>query len=148
MGRLIKRTVDLNARIGRVWSALTDYEEFGSWFGVSLRDPFQPGEITTGEVVYPGHEGLKFWARVEEMDEPRRFSFVWPTGPEVFPDDPNVRNKVTLVEFLLEPSGEKTRLTVCESGFEMLPDSKQDQVYRDNSGGWDVQVANFKRYLE
>lgn len=148
MESLIEQTIYLNASIERVWVALTDHEEFGSWFRLSLHSPFKVGEVTFGEVTYPGHEGLPFWARVEVMDEPRRFSFVWPMDETIQPDDPSIADKVTLVEFILEPSGKGTRLAVRESGFEKLPKTKRLQVFRDNEGGWDAQMKNIKDFVE
>jgi len=148
MENQIERTIILNAPTERVWAALTDHEQFGSWFRLSLQNPFQVGEVTSGEVTYPGHEGLPFWARVAVMDEPRVFSFVWPIDETIQPDDPSMDGKVTLVEFTLDPSGEGTRLTVRESGFEKLPEAKRSQVFLDNAGGWDVQMSNIKAFVE
>jgi len=148
MENQIERKIELSASIERVWVALTDHEEFGSWFRLSLHGPFRVGEVTFGEVIYPGHEGLPFWARVEVMDEPRCFSFVWPMDETIQPDDPNIEDKVTRVEFILEPSGGGTRLTVRESGFERLPEGKRLQVFRDNEGGWDAQTKNIRDFLE
>lgn len=148
MENQIERVTDLNASVERVWIALTDHNEFGTWFRLSLHDPFRVGEVTYGEVTFPGHEGLPFWARVEVMVKPHRFSFVWPMDETVEPDDPQLEEKVTLVEFILEPSDSGTKLTVRESGFEKLPDDKRLQVFRDNQGGWDAQTKNIKEFVE
>ncbi len=144
----IERVIDLNASVDRVWVALTDHEEFGTWFCLSLDGPFNVGEVTFGEVTYPGHEGLPFWARVEVMNKPRRFSFIWPMDETVQPDDPHLDKKVTLVEFILEPFGDGSRLTVRESGFEKLPEEKRLQAFRDNQGGWDTQTKNIRDFVE
>lgn len=144
----IERVVELDAPVERVWVALTDHREFGSWFRLSLHNPFKVGKVTSGEVTYSGHEGLPFWARVEVMDEPLCFSFVWPMDETVKPDDPRLDEKVTLVEFVLEPSGNGSKLTVRESGFEKLPVEKRVQVFRDNQGGWDAQTKNIKDFVE
>lgn len=113
-----------------------------------MHGPFEVGKVTTGEVTFPGHEGLPFWARVEVMTEPRHFSFIWPMDETVQPDDPRLEEKVTLVEFVLEPSDGGAKLTVRESGFEKLPDDKRLQVFRDNQGGWDAQIINIKEFVE
>ena len=144
----IERMVELNAPLEKVWKALTDYKEFGAWFRLDLHGPFQVGKITTGEVTYPGYEGLPFWARVEIIEKPNRFSFVWPFDETVAPNDPDIQNKVTLVEFTLTPSGEGTRVSVRESGFEKLPEKKRLQVFRDNESGWDAQMGNIKSYVD
>jgi len=143
----IERTIYLNAPPERVWVALTDHEEFGAWFRLSLHGPFKVGAVTFGEITYPGHEGLPFWARVEVMTEPVCFSFVWPMDETVQPDDPSMDDKVTLVAFTLEPSGTGSRLTVRESGFEKLPEGKRLQVFRDNAEGWDAQMKNIKNFV-
>ncbi len=36
MNDRIEKTIDLNAPVERVWRALTDYREFGTWFRVDL----------------------------------------------------------------------------------------------------------------
>lgn len=144
----ITRTIKLKAPIERVWKALTDHEEFGSWFRLSLHGPFKVGELTFGETRYPGHEGLPFWARVVAMDEPRLFSFVWPMDESIQPDDPEVDRKTTLVEFTLEPIANGTKLTVRETGFENLPADRRLQAFRDNHGGWGQQTENIKRFVE
>ncbi|MAS15377.1 MAG: vanillate O-demethylase oxidoreductase VanB [Nitratireductor sp.] len=148
MENQIVRVMNLNAPVERVWVALTDYKEFGSWFRLSLEGPFEVGKVTVGEVTFPGHEGMPFWARVEVMDEPRRFVFVWPMDESVQPDDPHLDDKVTRVEFILEPSGTGSKLTVRESGFEKLPEDKRMQAFRDNQGGWDAQVENIRDFVE
>lgn len=148
MENAIERSVDLNAPIDKVWRALTDHKEFGTWFRVDLERPFVEGEVTFGKVTYPGHEGLPFWARVKAIDEPNRFSFIWPMDETVSPDDPDLQHKVTRVEFRLEPEGEGTRLRLRESGFENLPENKRLQAFRDNEGGWDAQMQNIKTHVE
>ncbi|MDX8355586.1 SRPBCC family protein [Cognatiyoonia sp. IB215182] len=144
----IVRTIDLNAPVQRVWKALTDHEEFGAWFRLSLHGPFKLGELTSGETRYPGHEGLPFWAKVVAIDEPRLFSFVWPMDESIQPDDPDLEQKTTLVEFNLEPTAIGSKLTVRESGFNTLPENRRLQAFRDNQGGWDQQTSNIKRFVE
>lgn len=144
----IERSIHLKAPLERVWKALTDHEEFGTWFRLELHNPFVAGKITHGVVTYPGHEGLGFWARVEAVEEPSLFSFVWPMDDTVDPDDPDLRSKTTLVEFRLESEGDGTRLEIKESGFENLPENKRVQVFRDNEGGWTAQTQNIAHHVE
>lgn len=54
----------------------------------------------------------------------------------------------TLVEFVLEPMGNGTRLTVTESGFDKVPEPRRSNVMRDNDGGWAEQVKNIRDYVE
>ena len=126
----IIRTIELKAPIERVWKALTDHEEFGSWFRLSLHGPFRIGELTFGETRYPGHEGLPFWARVVAMDEPWLFSFVWPMDEGIKPDDPDVDQKTTLVEFTLESTANRTKLTVREGDQVLASERRQGRYSR------------------
>ena len=73
----IEKTVDLKAPVSRVWKALTDHKEFGSWFRVNLDGPFVPGARSTGHVTYPGYEHLKWEAVVQKVEPERLFSFTW-----------------------------------------------------------------------
>src|SRR5256885_11787537 len=52
----IERTIDLKVPPTRVWRALTDHDEFGTWFRVKLDGPFVPGQTSTGHITYPGYE--------------------------------------------------------------------------------------------
>ncbi len=86
MSDRIEKTVELNAPVERVWRALTDHKEFGEWFRVKLDGPFVPGEVSTGQITYPGYEHIKWNATIEQMEAPRLFSFRWPhEGIELTP---------------------------------------------------------------
>ena len=52
----IGKTVELEAPVARVWRALTDHKEFGEWFRVALEGPFVVGEVSRGQITYPGYE--------------------------------------------------------------------------------------------
>ena len=96
----IEKTVDLKAPVARVWKALTDHKEFGSWFRVSLVGPFVPGARSTGHITYPGYEHLKWEAVVQKVEPERLFSFTWhPYAVE--PGTDYSKETPTLVEFTL-----------------------------------------------
>lgn len=143
----IEREILLNAPVARVWQALTDYRQFGEWFLVDLKGPFEVGATTTGQMTYPGYEFMPFEVEVERMDEPRLFSFRWPqcdleTGARL--DEP----ATFLVEFHLEDRDGKTLLRVVESGFEKLSPQVRERTLRMNSDGWSEQIGNILRYVE
>ena len=143
----IEKTIDLKAPIERVWRALTDHTEFGTWFRVKLDGPFVPGEVSTGHITYPGYEHIKWNARVKQMDEPRYFAFTW----HPYAVDPNIDysgETPTLVEFRLEPTAAGTRLTVIESGFDGLPPHRRPDALRMNTQGWEGQVKNIQAHVE
>jgi len=54
----IEKKIELNASPARVWRALADYKEFGTWFRVNLQSPFEIGKEVWGHLVYPGYNTL------------------------------------------------------------------------------------------
>ena len=147
MSDRIEKTVDLKAPIERVWRALTDHEEFGTWFQVKLEGPFVPGGTARGHITHPGYEHVTWEARIRQMDAPRLFSFTWtPYGI-----DPNVdysKETPTLVEFRLEPIAGGTRLTLVESGFDAVPSHRRAEAFRMNDRGWTEQMENIRAHVE
>ncbi len=142
----IEKQVVLRAPRARVWRALTDAREFGTWFRARLDGPFEVGKRAVGRVTYPGYEHLVFEATVEQMDPERRFSFRW----HPYPADPKVdysKEPTTLVEFTLEDAPGGTRLTVVESGFDRLPAARRAEAFRANEGGWAMQLENVSRHV-
>lgn len=142
----IEKRIELKAPISRVWSALTDHREFGQWFRVDLEGPFVPGQTSRGQVTYPGYEHLKWEAVVQKMEPERLFSFTWkPTA--IDPKKDHSKEPSTLVEFRLHPKGEKTVLTLTESGFLQIPAAHRDEAFRRNDGGWTEQMKNIERHV-
>jgi uncharacterized protein YndB with AHSA1/START domain len=140
----IVRRTDFAASPDRVWKAITDSGEFGRWFRVALDGPFTAGKVVTGKMTYPGYEGMPFEAEIVAVEPKTRFAYRW------VPGECGVKDKAdgeTLVEFVLEPVGSGTRLTVRESGFSALSEHKRFEVMRSNSQGWDAQVENLRRHV-
>ena len=78
MDNQIEKRIELKAPVSRVWRALTDYREFGEWFRVKLEGPFVPGQVTRGQITYPGYEHIQWEATIQKMEHERLFSFTWP----------------------------------------------------------------------
>lgn len=143
----IEKVVDLAAPVARVWRALTGHEEFGAWFRVRLESPFRVGEVTTGNITFPGHEDVKWLSLTERMENERLFTFSWPPSA-VDPDTEYPEGAKVMVEFRLEPTESGTRLTITESGFRQFPEAKRLEVLRSNVEGWDLQAKNVAAYVE
>ena len=142
----IEKNVLLRAPKARVWRALTDANEFGSWFRVKFDTGFAVGQQATGNVLYPGYEHLRFVATVERMDAEQLFSFRWhPNATD--PEKDYSAEPTTLVEFRLEEVADGTLLTVVESGFDQLPPERRAEAFRGNSSGWAQQMENIKRHV-
>jgi uncharacterized protein YndB with AHSA1/START domain len=147
MENRIEKRIELKAPLLRVWQALTDHREFGSWFGVKLEGPFAPGEFTRGRITYPGYEHLTMELGVQKMEVERLFSFTW----HPYAVDPKIdysKETPTLVEFKLEKTPSGTLLSVTESGFDKVPEHRRSEAFKMNEGGWSEQMKNIEKHLE
>ncbi len=83
MSDFIEKQVLIRAPRSRVWRALVDRTEFGTWFRVDLPPgEFTPGETVSGRVTYRGYEHLVMAVDVVEVVPERRLSFRWVPGAE------------------------------------------------------------------
>lgn len=142
----IEKQIILKAPRSRVWRAITDSKEFGTWFRAKMETPFVVGKIAYGQITYPGYEHMKLQARVEKMEPEHLFVLRWHPGAEgadkSFETDPT-----TLVEFRLEEVPGGTKLTLVESGFDALPPALREKAFRDNDRGWAEQMTSIEAYL-
>jgi uncharacterized protein YndB with AHSA1/START domain len=141
----IEKRIELKAPVSRVWRALTDYREFGEWFRVKLEGRFVTGQVSRGQITYPGYEHVKWVAAVQAMEPERLFSFTWHHSLD--PDADLSEEPTTLVEFRLEKTEAGTLLTVSESGFENLPADRRLEAFRRNERGWAEQMKNIESYV-
>jgi uncharacterized protein YndB with AHSA1/START domain len=146
MSNVIEKQIELKAPVSRVWRALTDHNEFGEWFRVKLENPFVPGQVSRGRILYPGYEHVTWEATVKKMEPEKLFSFTWHPYA-VDPKQDYSSEPATLVEFKLEPKGSGTLLTLTESGFDALPKDRAFEAFRSNEGGWTEQMKNIERHV-
>jgi uncharacterized protein YndB with AHSA1/START domain len=146
MSNLIDKSIELSAPVSRVWRALTDYKQFGTWFRVRLDEPFAAHRMTSGTMTYPGHEHLRFNARVERIEPEQLFSLTWHPYA-IDPNEDYTKETPTLVEFTLEKSAKGTLLRVVESGFDHVPAARRAEAYRMNERGWATQLKNIEQFL-
>ena len=73
----ITKTTHVKAPIDRVWRAISDHQEFGTWFKVALDRPFQAGQTSTGKITHPGYEHVAWNAEIEAIEPNRRFALRW-----------------------------------------------------------------------
>ncbi|HKC59485.1 MAG TPA: SRPBCC family protein [Myxococcales bacterium] len=142
----IQKQILLQAPRSRVWRALSDAKEFGSWFGMDLRGAFVPGARVRGRVTHPGYEHLTVDIEVERMEPERLFSWRWHPAP-VEPGTDYSKEPTTLVVFELAEKDGGTLLTVVESGFDRLPAARRAQAYRLNEEGWAMQMTFIEKHL-
>jgi uncharacterized protein YndB with AHSA1/START domain len=143
----IEREIFLKAPRARVWRALSNAAEFGSWFGVDFKGKsFVPGKPVRGQVTYPGYEHIAMEVLIEKMVPEQILSWRW--HPAAI--DPSVdysQEPLTLVVFELKEAEGGTLLTVIESGLDKIPLARRADVFRMNSSGWDQQMKNIEKHV-
>lgn len=154
--RIVKKVL-LNAPRERVWKAISDAQQFGTWFGMTRDGQFEAGKRIKGRIsptqvdaevakMQEPWSGAACDLLVETVDPMRQFAFRW--HPYVvdenkdFADEPS-----TLVTFELEEGRRGTQLTITESGFDKLPAERRAKAFADNAEGWQIQATLIGKYL-
>ena len=143
----IEKRVVLRAPRTRVWRALTNAAEFGTWFRVKLEGTIAEGQSVRGRLSIPGYEHVTLEMLVERIEPERYFSYRW----HPYAVDPAVdysSEPTTLVEFTLEETDGGTALTIVESGFDRLPLARRAEAFRMNDNGWTGQIKQLAKYVE
>jgi uncharacterized protein YndB with AHSA1/START domain len=153
----IEKKVLLRAPVERVWRAISDAKQFGSWFGVKFDGPFAAGKSLIGRIVpttvdpevakmQEAYAGTRFEFSIDRIEPMRYFSFRW----HPYAVDPAVdysKEPTTLVAFELEEVADGTRLTITESGFDRIPLERRAIAFARNEQGWTAQAALIEKYL-
>src|ERR1700758_1200285 len=117
----IEKKILLRAPRKRVWRALADSTEFGSWFGIKFEGAFTPGARLRGTIVgtkvdaeiaqkQKQYEGTPFEITVDRVEPERLLSFRWhPNAIERGMD--YSKEPTTLVVFTLEEQENGVMLT-------------------------------------
>lgn len=153
----IEKHIVLKAPRERVWQAISDARQFGTWFGVDIAGPFVAGQPVTGRLVptrvdevlarkQAAYEGMTFQFFVERIEPPHRFSFRWhPCAVE--PGADYSQEPTTLIVFTLEEVADGTLLTITESGFDQVPLARRAAAFAANEEGWREQLRLIETYL-
>ena len=153
----IQKRVLLRAAHSRVWRAISDAKEFGSWFGMKVDGAFEANRTVkcaiTPTTVDPEsaksqkpYEGERFELYIEKIEPERLFSFRW--HPFAIERDVDYSSEpTTLVTFELEPADGGVMLTVTESGFDRIPLERRAKAFAANEGGWTAQMQLIEKYL-
>jgi uncharacterized protein YndB with AHSA1/START domain len=151
----IEKTVVLRAPLERVWRAISDAREFGSWFGMALDGPFVVGTRVTGTIAptqvdaavaatQAPFAGTPIVLDIDAVEPMRRFAYRW--SPDIG-DGGATDATSTLVTFELQPVDGGTQLTIAESGFDAIPLERRATVFAGNDAGWTAQTGLIAKYL-
>jgi uncharacterized protein YndB with AHSA1/START domain len=132
----IERTILIAAPIERVWEIVTTPEHIGRWFG-------DAGAEREGDVIkMRWEEHGEAVLRVVRSEAPTVFAYRWDANVAGIGD--------TLVEFTLATEGDRTRVTVIESGWTQLRTTAEEQVRlrEGNVRGWAHELGDLERYAQ
>jgi len=153
----IEKQILLRAPLGRVWDAISDATQFGTWFGVEFDQQFARGTSISGRIVptkvdaevarmQEPHTGISCDITVERIEPMKLLSFRWyPYAIE--PGGDYSKEPTTLVTFELEEVRGGTRLTITESGFDRVPLARRAEAFASNEQGWAIQTTLIEKYL-
>lgn len=153
----IEKKVLLRAPLARVWRAISDAEQFGSWFGMKFDTAFVAGQRITGRITpttvdaevakeQKPYEGMVFDFVVERIEPMSLLSFRWHPYAVDSKKDYSAE-PMTLVEFALEEKPDGTLLTIVESGFDEIPLERRATAFAANEGGWQAQTELIAKFL-
>lgn len=157
MSDYIEKKVVLRAPRSRVWRAISNAEEFGTWFGARFEGPFRAGADVRGAIVptqvdpevaamQQPHAGKPMNLTMVKIEPERAIAFRWHPGVPEPGADPDAE-PTTLVELTLEDVPGGVLLTVRESGFDTVPLARRAKLFEGNAEGWAHQMKLIEKYL-
>jgi uncharacterized protein YndB with AHSA1/START domain len=127
----VRRTIDIQAPLEKVWSAVTEPEHISRWFGRTVLEGTGAG--ARGTMFFEGYDPIPLL--VEEVLPPSSVTYRW--GEE---------ETSTVFTFTLAPHGGGTRLTVVETGFERTAAPAENLA--DHATGWVSELDKLVALLE
>lgn len=126
----IEKKIILNAKVSRVWKALTNPAELQTWMLVPTTfEPEQGKKFTFKGEPDENWDGI-ISCQVKEIIENKKLSFTW---------NSQLINAETLVSISLKDLGDKTELTLIHSGWEKVP-ANAEVVRKHHEDGWEIRI--------
>jgi uncharacterized protein YndB with AHSA1/START domain len=136
----VERSIWIAASRERVWSAITDPIQLESWFS-----PGTSWKLTALEVggrlfiPDPETEDETNVQVIQLVDRPQRFvTHSLPTSP----------GSSESTAYLLQEERGGTRLTITNSGYELLPGDERWSTMEQNAFGFGMMLENLRAYIE
>jgi uncharacterized protein YndB with AHSA1/START domain len=133
--RVVRKQIEIDAPPNRVWPYVATAEGCRRWF-CTVADQY----ALTLEAKVGGRfeqqmtvRGKRYHSVGEVLlyDPPRRIIFTTRSA-----DRSGSPAASTMVTILVTDLGDRTRVSVQESGFERLPEDQRDQIFRSTDQGW------------
>jgi uncharacterized protein YndB with AHSA1/START domain len=133
----IERSIAIAATPERVWQIVS---EPGWWINDGTIRPHRIEDAGDGTSIVHDEEHGAFRIRTERLDPPRCAAFRWLGRADE-------KGAGTLTEFWVEDADEgvgdvaDVTLRVVESGLENVPEGEREAYLRDNTQGWETELA-------
>ncbi|GIG58242.1 hypothetical protein Lfu02_26140 [Longispora fulva] len=140
---MIERDTLIDASVERVWSLVS-----APGFWVADPESIKGTTAVEGEsMVAKNPDHGEFPVRVVKVEPQSYVAYRWAPAS---PGQELTEGNSTLVEFTLSPEGDKTRLTVVESGFAALAVSEEVRAntIKNLSAGWPEVLNEAKNRVE
>jgi uncharacterized protein YndB with AHSA1/START domain len=136
----VERSIWINASRERVWDAITDPVQLEAWFS-----PGTPWKLTAltlgGRFFVPDPEtGDETYAQViDHLERPGRFV------TRSIPESPGSSETTA---YLLQEERGGTRLTITNSGYQLLAGDERWSTMEQNAFGFGMMLENLRAYVE
>lgn len=136
----VERSIWIAAPRERVWSAITDPAQLEMWFS-----PGTSWKLTAleagGRLFIPDPEtgGETNVQVIQLIDPPERF---------VTQSLPATPGSAEVTAYLLQEEKDGTRLTISNSGYELLPEDARWSTMEQNAFGFGMMLENLRAYVE
>jgi uncharacterized protein YndB with AHSA1/START domain len=153
----VRKEIVLKASRERIWRAISDAKQFGSWFGATIDGPFVAGKTAVGRIaptkadpevarLQEPYAGFPWHVVVERIEPMTLLSFRWHPHA-VDPNHDYSKEPMTLVTFELTEVEGGILLTITETGFDQIPLARRAQAIESNSSGWTHQTKLIEKWL-
>lgn len=135
----VERSIWIDTTPERAWAAVTEPQQLTRWYATNYAWDI-PALAVGGRVKFHNSETEVLHATIEVVEPLREFTLRW---------DASVHYGVVLVtSFLLSVENGGTRVTIRESGYDMVPTDERQQWLEATGGGYTMSMENLKAHLE
>jgi uncharacterized protein YndB with AHSA1/START domain len=140
-GKIVRKTIRINAPISKVWDALTNPEMMKKWMSETEINIFTDWKVGNPFVIRGRLHGINFENRgtVLQFEPEKILQYNHLSSLSRLPDQ---LENYSILEFRLAPINEETSLTFTASNF------PTESIYKHFAFYWNVTLEILKRMIE